>query len=424
MSNNKSICLFIFRRDLRNVDNNGLIHAYRDYDHVIPCFIYDKRQIGDKNKYKSNKAIEFMRKCVNDLDKNLPNFQIYTSTKAEDQVNALLKKNKNIKAVYLNKDYTQFSLTRDKAIMNVCAKHNVLFKPFDDQLLIRSMDRILTGSKKPYKVFTPFYNKAKSKTIDKPYLNGRKIAGNTLNEPRKEALKILKSFDYKYYKADRNYPVIDTSKLSRYLKFGVISVREAYKYSSKSNTFRQQLFWKDFWTYINFWYPDYKGNGDRPRKWNINKRWLDAWKFGKTGFPIVDAGMRQMLETGWMHNRVRMIVASFLSKDLLIDWREGEKWFSNRLVDIDMAVNRGNWMSTVGVGHSSLPYFRVFNPWTSTEKYDADCEYIKEWVPELRKVPPKDILKWHKCFGEYDVYYEPIVDHDVQRQKYLKSVKK
>lgn len=416
-------CLFVFRRDLRNVDNTGLKYAHTHFNNIKHCFIYDKRQIGNGNSYRSDKSIEFMRGCVNDLKRSLSNFNVYTASKAESAIENIIKKNKQITAVCVNTDYTQFSIKRDKAIAAICNKHDVKFISCDDQLLIGNVKSILTGSGSPYKVFTPFYNAAKK---HRPNNIDTKVFGKTMGNTSQRgiALKIAKTFKYGLYAKEHDFPGLDsTSHLSRYLKFGVISIREAYKYS-KSSTFTRQLYWKDFWTYINYWFPDYKGTNS-PKRWtsgNTKTNWLNAWKSGTTGFPIVDAGMRQLLKTGFMHNRVRMITASFLTKDLLIDWHEGEKWFSKQLIDIDMAVNKGNWMSIAGIGYSSLPYFRVFNPWTSTKKYDKDCIYIKTWIPELKNTPNNDILNWDITYSKYNTYFEPIINHEERRKIYLKTI--
>lgn len=398
--------LFIFRRDLRNIDNIGLIQAYKDYDKVIPCFIYDPRQVGSENKYRSKRAIEFMTSAVNHLAKSLSGFKIFNGL-PENIVKRYCRSNK-IDAVYVNKDYTDFSIKRDSEIQKICKQYNVLFCSFQDQLLIGSVRSIKSGSGSPYKKFTPFYNKAKNIRIKV----NKNIIGRKLRGPREDARHILLTFNFASYNND-NYC---TTKLSVYIKFGVISIREAWERGNSK--FRRQLLWRDFWTYINYWFPDeYKYAGI---KWNNSESDFKKWTDSKTGFPIIDAAMKQLRTEGFIHNRLRMIVASFLVKDLLIDWRKGEKWFSKQLRDIDMAVNRGNWMSTTGFGHSALPYFRVFNPWLSQRKWDPECEYIFKWIPELKSIPCEDIHKWNETFMNYHVYYAPIIDHDKQKKTFLK----
>lgn len=450
--------LFIFRRGLRLEDNTGLLAALEDSEIVVPIFIFDPNQVGSGNKYKSNNSIQFMVESLEDLDKSLrkrgSRLRFFYGL-PHDVVKKLLKHDKDIQAVYVNMDYTPYSTERDKKIAKVCKDLDVDFQQFEDYLLL-PVDTLKTKTGTPYKVFGAFYAAAQKKTVDTVYLNKHKnylssrikLQGETkksrfykanpdvwVRGGRAECLKILKRVVpvvAKGYKKDRDIPSIDTTLLSAYNKFGCCSIREVYeafvKASGKKGVLTKQLWWREFYTYIMYHFPYIKSGAFQEKfdklKWHHNTTWLRKWQEGKTGFPIVDAGMRQMNEIGWMHNRVRMIVASFLVKDLLINWRHGEKYFSQMLVDIDWSVNVGNWGTVAGVGASALPWFRVFNPWDQTKKYDPNCEYIKEWIPELRDVPAEDILKW------YDVYYpdvkypKPIVDHSVQKEKALKMYRK
>jgi deoxyribodipyrimidine photo-lyase len=230
----------------------------------------------------------------------------------------------------------------------------------------------------------------------------------------------------------KNYPRThndlshSTSELSAFIKFGCVSIREVYKTFRSKHDFIRQLFWRDFYANILYSFPYVLGSAMKKNynkvHWHHNSNWFKKWCDGETGYPVVDAGMRQMNQTGYMHNRARLIVSSFLVKTLLISWEEGEKYFAQKLVDYDPASNNGNWQWTAGSGADSQPYFRIFNPWEQGKNYDPNCEYIKKWVPELKDVPNKDILNWEDTHSEYkDVKYpKPIVDYKKQKEIALK----
>jgi deoxyribodipyrimidine photo-lyase len=261
------------------------------------------------------------------------------------------------------------------------------------------------------------------------YMKRILITENTnlmVNGGRINGLKQLKQSaqTQKHYPNTRNVFAVNTSQLSAYIKFGCVSVREVYRqfvhsFGIKSEIIRQ-LIWRDFYAHVLFGYPNYKSSLKSVR-WSNNERHFDLWCKGMTGFPIVDASMRQLNSTGWMHNRGRLVVSSFLVKTLLIDWKWGEQYFANKLVDYDVASNNGNWQWISGSGVDSMPYYRVFNPWTQSEKYDPDAEYIKKWIPELKDVDPKIIHKWdvHKNTGVKIDYPAPIVDFSTQYHKML-----
>ena len=226
---------------------------------------------------------------------------------------------------------------------------------------------------------------------------------------------------------------IETSFLSAYIKYGCISIREVFhsfrKKYSKHHEFIRQLIWRDFYMHILYHYPNSLGklnNNMNKIKWAKNEELLNAWKNGKTGFPLLDAGMKQMNETGFMHNRARMLVASMLSKIFYLNWREGEKYFAQKLVDYDVSSNSGNWQAVVGGGIYSMPWFRIMSPWAQSENHDSDALYIKKWLPELQDVSPKHIHKWYKYYKRYkDIDYpKPIVDYDKKRDEYIKNMKK
>ena len=445
----KMTSLFIFRRDLRLQDNTALIAALKNSEEVIPAFILTPEQLR-KNDYKSDNAVQFMLESLRELDWELKRqgSKLYFFEGLPGQVVEMLSSKVN--AVYLNKDYTPYSTIRDSKIDKVCKEKNMQFHAFQDCLLTEPHE-IFTGSGKPYTIYTPFYKKARGKKIRLPVNNDRKNYSKKsygekgieilkkyspkINESvfrrggRKEGLNLLTHVKkHKAYQKERDIPSIDgTTGLSAHNKFGTISIREFYHKVAdtlgKNHQLIMELFWRDFYTHIAFNFPYVFGKEHKEKyqklKWLYDKKKFHAWCKGKTGFPIVDAGMRQLNQTGWMHNRVRMIVASFLTKDLHIDWRWGEKYFAQKLVDYDPAVNNGSWQWAASTGSDAQPYFRIFNPWSQQKKFDPECKYIKKWIPELGKYNPKEIHQWQ---GD-DSYPSPIIDHDTERKKTLEIFK-
>ncbi|MCB0318226.1 MAG: deoxyribodipyrimidine photo-lyase [Bdellovibrionales bacterium] len=453
MTTNKKdygISLFIFRRDLRLDDNTALIEALTKSEQVIPCFIIDPRQVGESNKYKGEKLLQFMYESLVDLDEALSKHNkrlFYFYGEAEQVIEKLLKEIKP-GALFVNSDYTIFSQKRDAKIKSICETSKTDFVSLDDALLCPP-GSVLKDNKQAYTVYTPFYRKALSSVeIRKPKTNKftnfySKPIKSEISDPLKKikfkknnqqyvsggrttGLQLLKSLkNLGDYKDQRNFPAVSgTSKLSPHHKFGTISIRETYHYAKKhfgqDSTFISELYWRDFFSHIAFFNPHvFKGSFRKEYDnldWENDKRLFDFWCQGQTGFPIVDAGMRELLNSGFMHNRVRMIVASFLTKDLLISWRWGERWFAKHLLDYDPAVNNGNWQWAASTGCDAQPYFRIFNPWLQQKKFDPDCEYIKKWVPELRQFSAKQI---HGLLLEKNqmpaIYPCPIVDHDIRR---------
>lgn len=455
--------LFIFRRDLRLIDNTTLMEATKECEKVYPIFIFTPEQIN-KNSYKSSNAIQFMITSLEELDKELKSKKsgLTFFYGDNDKVITSLIKNENINAVYFNKDYTPYSLKRDKSIEKICKNKNVACISKHDVILIEDFNKVLTNDGNKYYFFTHFRNKAMKmdiRKVNKKYPKQlAKLTGKLsyeVNNPKKEFLKkkyymknkdirvkggrkearriLSKLKNFKKYSSERNNPNKPTTTLSAHNHFGTVSIREVY-YAvkdklGKKNPLLEQLFWRDFYYYLGDHYPKmYKGNPIPAKdkydniKWNYNSVWFKKWCNGETGFPIVDAGMREMNKTGFMHNRVRMIVSMFLCKELIIDWRKGEKYFSQKLVDIDRTQNVGNWMWSASTGADGQPWLRIFNPWTQGERADKNATYIKKWVPELKDVPSKDIHKWYKKYKDYTVDYpDPIVEHDVQRKKALKA---
>lgn len=447
--------LFIFRRDLRLEDNTGLNAVLEQSKIIIPCFIFDSRQIGIKNTYKSDNALAFMIESLYDLADHCSQKggRLYILNGQPDEVVSDLIKNVSIDAVFVNKDYTPFSIKRDEAIEKVCRSHEVAFNSYADALL-HEPERVTSASGTPYMLFTPFWKKSRTLAVERPTtlrvatkqfytgtLKGSqqlatiektlKLNPSPLREiigGHTKGITLLKRINsFTNYSEIRDIPALKTTHLSAHLKFGTISIREAF-YAiedtlSKDHPLSRQLYWRDFYTHIAYFSPFVFGQPMREKykkiKWNTSKHMFQRWCDGTTGFPIVDAGIRELNQTGYIHNRIRMIVASFLIKDLHINWLWGEKYFAQKLVDYDPAVNNGNWQWCASTGADAQPYFRIFNPWLQQKKFDPDCVYIKKWVPELKQVDTKVI---HSLFkGDHTIknYPMPIVEHEVEAKKSL-----
>lgn len=444
MSKKHDLSLFIFRRDLRLEDNNGLIAALESSRQVLPCFIFDPRQLNN-NPYLSKNALQFMLTSLVELDKELRKYGshlYFFLGHAENVVNQLLSELK-ISAVYLNRDYTKFSHDRDTAINRVCKSNDVIFRTYADCLLTEPED-ICSEKGTPYTVYTHFLKRASTLAVATPQANKyenyysaevQQESKNILQQilpaaewnreiylegGRSNALKIISTIEnFANYSKTRDMPAINsTTCLAPHHKFGTISIREIYhQVSAKigaSHTLIRQLYWRDFFSHIAWHFPHIFGHAFNRKyehlNWGNNDEHFKAWCHGATGYPIVDAGMRQLSTTGFMHNRVRMIVASFLVKDLHIDWRWGEQYFAQKLIDYDPAVNNGNWQWAASTGCDAQPYFRIFNPWIQGKKFDPECIYIKKWVPELRQYSIKEIQNLEKG-GVLPEYPRQIVIH-------------
>lgn len=432
-----STSLFIFRRDLRLHDNTALHEALWLSMRVIPCFIFDPRQI-EPHPYQSKPGLQFMLQSIDDLQQQLQSeggtLALYHA-RPEHVVKQLFEQ-QQIQAVFINRDYTPFSRRRDDELAIVCNQLGIALLAFPDTLLSEP-EQAMKNDKTPYKVFTAFYNNARQLPVALPQAlvkwNFLAIAsaftidqlGLAQVEPvikggRNQALAILDNLgDCADYQNTRDFPALDaTSKLSAHLKFGTCSIREAYWAISErlgtEHPLIRQLYWRDFFTHIAYHFPRVFGQAFLEKfaglHWDNNPDYFQAWCDGKTGFPIVDAGMRELNATGFMHNRVRMIAASFLVKDLGIDWRWGERYFAQHLVDYDPCVNNGNWQWAASTGCDAQPYFRIFNPWLQQLKFDRDCRYIYRWLPELQIFPPQTIHQWDKKHSVCG-YPAPIVDH-------------
>ena len=457
--------LFIFRRDYRITDNIGLSMLNSKCKNVYTMFVFTPEQVGKNNSFKSHNAIQFMIESLDHLAEEIKNAGGHLHCFYGDNVKIvdLCIKTWDIQCVCFNSDFTPYALDRDREIANLCKKRDVVCETAQDYYLYEP-GTVFNVSGNPYQKFTPYYNTVLHKKVELP-IKLRKmhlqrgsihsISNNTISledamrkftviNPdimvtggRSNGLNMLSNAvkNQKHYDKTHNELHKSTSLLSAYIKFGCISIREVYHAFYRNKELIRQLIWRDFYMNILYNYPYVL---EKPMKlnyakikWHSNQRLFNAWTTGNTGFPVVDAGMRQMNETGYMHNRARLITSSFLIKTLLIDWRHGEKYFATKLVDYDPASNNGNWQWNASTGADSQPYFRIFNPWLQSKEYDPDAEYIKRWIPELREVSAKDIHSWYKSFEKYKnlgagtgiKYNKPIVDYDQQKVAALQLYK-
>ncbi len=423
--------LFWFRRDLRLDDNAGLYYALKKGLPVLPIFIFDKT-ILDKLEIKKDGRVEFIHQAILNLNEQLKELgsSIKVFYSSPENVFKELVKEYTISAVYTNHDYEPYADERDTSIRDFLSKHKIEFKSYKDQCVFEK-NEVTKDDGKPYTVFTPYSRKWKLRLTDfhvKAYPNKKYFA--IFLKTKSFVIPSLKELGFETsglefpsttisksivtnYKEQRDFPAIKgTSKLSVHLRFGTVSIRALAKQAlSLNETWLNELIWRDFYMMILYHFPHAAKNSFKPQYdrivWRNNEHEFKAWCEGKTGFPIVDAGMRELNATGFMHNRVRMIVASFLVKDLLIDWRWGEAYFSQKLLDFDLSANNGGWQWAAGSGCDAAPYFRVFNPTEQTKKFDPKYEYIKTWVPEFNTPH----------------YVKPIVDHSAARLRVLSVYK-
>lgn len=420
--------IFWFRRDLRLEDNRGLWEALSN-DETLPIFIFDKNILSELPKDDSRVTFisELLEKIQKELKKEKKSLAVFYDE--PENVFAKLISENTIKAVYTNHDYEPYARTRDSEIKSFLKSKNIAFYTFKDQVIFEK-NEVVKEDGKPYVVYTPYSNKWKEnfkrKTIEL-YSSESKISqiaqhsypfltlaaiGFVKSSIRVEDFNISDTV-IENYKETRDFPSIDgTSHLSPHLRFGAVSIRKIVKTAlkHKKDTFLNELIWREFFMQILWHFPNTVTESFRAKydhiKWRNNEKEFQKWREGNTGYPIVDAGMRQLNATGTMHNRVRMIVASFLCKHLLIDWRWGEAYFAEKLLDYEQSSNIGNWQWAAGSGVDAAPYFRIFNPSEQVKKFDKDFKYIKKWVPEFQELS-----------------YVPIVDHKEARERCLKVYK-
>ncbi len=437
--------LFIFRRDLRLQDNTALNAALLASKQVIACFIFDPRQI-EGHAYQSTPGLQFMLESLADLRQQFAEHggELYLFNDLPERLIPQLQDDFGIEAVFVNRDYSPFSQQRDAAIAEQCQQFNLDFHSHAD-LLLSEPEQSLKSNGKPYQVFTAFHRQARQHPVALPnglapgklltsdYPSHKPQMLTQLKQPHQNHLpggrqaamtRLDKIANCRNYVKERDYPALAaTSELSAFLKFGCCSVREAFHsiqaQLEPDHPLLRQLYWRDFFTHIGFHFPHVFGHAFDRRldglRWRNGQEDFWAWANGQTGFPIVDAAMRELNKTGWMHNRLRMVVASFLVKDLHVSWRWGERYFAQRLLDYDPCVNNGNWQWAASTGCDAQPYFRIFNPWLQQQKFDPQCLYIKTWIPELQRFPVAVIHKWDKAPQTGD-YPAPIVDHALQSQ--------
>lgn len=453
---------------MRVVDNIALIKLSEKYNNkpILPVFVFDEKQANPKkNKYYSEKCFKFMLECLQDLESQIGKNIVYLSSD-----NDIFKLGIEIDAIGFNTDLTPYAKLRDQKLIEVCKKKSidVVTDNYIEYFLIPPV-----AMAKPSLKYGSFWNKYKDYKVPLPqntkvtfisdlktkmkyktpmdYIKNIKSKSESVlvHGGRKNALKILdtiKNKEYKDYESTRNDPNKPTTMMSAYLKFGCVSFREAYhsfKLSS-STTLIKELYWRAFYDQVAFFndkvlagqISDANANKSYYEKfdkivWKKDEKSFHLWKIGMTGFPLVDAGMRQMNASGFMHNRVRMVCASFLVKDLQIDWREGERYFASKLVDYHPSANSGGWTFVTGNGVDAQPYYRTFNPFLQSKKFDKDAMYIRKWVPELSKVDAKDIHKWSEImkskYGDSIKYPAPVFDHSSRasetKKLYMKFLK-
>ncbi|MBU5689982.1 MAG: deoxyribodipyrimidine photo-lyase [Candidatus Aenigmatarchaeota archaeon] len=438
------LCAHIFRRDLRIEDNTSLIYCLKNYKKVLPIFILDKNILKLRDKTNS---FSFMIDCLIDLNQNL-NSKSSKLYLFYDYPENVIKKliDIGVETISVNRDYTPYSKSRDEKIRQICIKNNVKFFQHPD-LLLNEPEDVVKDDGKPYTIFFHFLRKSKKLKVKYPEKNNfqnyfnenigeieisflNKFKGHTaIKGGRQNAIQLLKKSKYIKYKETRNFASKETTKLSPHNRFGTVSIREVY-YTFKENGDEQlinELYWRDFFIHIGYHFPHVFKSSFKEKyrniKWNDDKQKFKLWCEGKTGFPIVDAGMRELNQTGFMHNRVRMITSSFLVKVLGINWRLGERYFASKLIDYDPSVNNGNWQWIASTGCDSQPFFRVFNPWLQQRKFDPNCIYIKKWIPELFKYSSQQIHSIENNHLNDKNYPNPIVDYKDSVKKTLKIFK-
>ena len=421
---NENAVIFWFRRDLRLEDNTGLWQALSSGYKVIPVFIFDTEILGKLEP--DDPRVSFIFKSLNNINLKLKNVgsEIYfLHGTPEDSFKQLLSEF-NVKGVYVNSDYEPYAIRRDKEIHKILESKGIPLHSFKDQVIFEKSD-IVKDDGKPYTVYTPYSNRW-LKNFDVKLIAempSESLIGNLMKLPhilstsmesigfRKSEIPVrnpdLNESSIAKYNLTRDIPSLEgTSLAGPHLRFGTMSIREVMRKTFSINqVFTKELIWREFFMQILYHFPHVDGRSFRPEYdriiWMNNEEHFEKWCAGKTGFPLVDAGMRELFQTGYMHNRVRMVAANFLTRHLLTDWRWGEAWFASRLLDYELSSNNGNWQWSAGTGCDAAPYFRIFNPDLQVKKFDPELKYIKKWIPEL---------------GTND-YPSPIVDHSFARNR-------
>lgn len=425
------VTIFWFRRDLRLEDNVGLFHALESTNEVLPIFIFDSSILSQLEP--NDARVTFIHDLLSEIQSKLnakgKSLAVFHGKPME--IFKQLIANQTIHSVYTNHDYEPYARKRDKELNELFKTHQIAFKTCKDQVIFEK-NEVIKDDGTPYVVFTPYSKKWKERFKHNPLPH----------HPSEELLHRIQKHNYPFlqlaaigftestikvpvfnikpnlvdnYSETRNFPAISgTSLLAPHLRFGSVSIRKIIKeiVTSTNDTFLNELIWREFFMQILWHFPQTVNQSFRPKYdaivWENDETLFKKWCEGKTGYPFVDAGMRELNSTGHMHNRVRMIVASFLCKHLLIDWRWGEAYFATKLLDYEQSSNVGNWQWAAGSGVDAAPYFRIFNPTEQIKKFDKDLKYIKKWIPELNTT----------------LYPKPIVDHKQAREKCLTTYKK
>ena len=428
----EKIAVFWFRRDLRLEDNAGLFFALSENKNVLPIFIFDPEILESlpKNDARVQFIYSTLTKINNRLLEQKKSIQIFHDS--PNKVFHQLSEQFNINTVYTNHDYEPYALERDKTIASFLSSKNIEFKTYKDQVIFEKSE-IVKADGNPYLVYTPYKNKWKTvfRSQKLNYYPSETLIENIYGVNNNQHLSLqelgfknntIKVLDYEAtpsliegYEDTRNFPAIEngTSKLGPHLRFGTVSIRKMIEkaIAQKNEIFWSELIWREFFMQILWHFPHTQHKAFKPKYdviiWRNNEQEFELWKQGKTGFPLVDAGMRELNKTGYMHNRVRMLVGSFLCKHLLIDWRWGEAYFTEKLLDYDMSSNIGNWQWVAGTGVDATPYFRIFNPTTQIQKFDKEHKYINKWVTDLNEL----------------TYPQPMIDHKFARERCLETYK-
>ena len=426
-----SIALFWFRRDLRLDDNVGLYHAIKNETKLLPIFIFDSDILNRLPK--EDARVCFLYQQIEELNQQLAEsnnkIHVYYG-KPLDIFRKILSANA-VHAVYTNRDYEPYSTQRDAEIKALLSENDVTFSTFKDHVIFEQ-DEVVKSDGTPYRVYTPYSRVWLDKFDRQKHLKSHRIEDfeklTTLADHNNPSLTDIGFTTSKItapqyntsdeiidqYEARRNTPAVEgTSKVGVHLRFGTLSIRKAVAKAleSTNQTFLKELIWREFFMQILWHFPHTENKSFKPQydriEWRNNPEEFKRWCDGETGYPFVDAGMRELNETGFMHNRVRMLVGSFLCKHLLIDWRLGEAYFAEKLLDYEMASNVGNWQWVAGCGVDAAPYFRIFNPTEQIKKFDKDHAYIKKWVPDYQT----------------SSYAKQIVDHKMARERCLETYK-
>lgn len=427
-----TINIFWFRRDLRLDDNCGLFHALKSEKKVVPIFIFDEEILSKLPK--DDSRVSFIHQELENINNQLKKVGSSLSVFHSKPIDVYKKLSETyiIDTVFTNHDYEPYAIKRDLEIKEFLTSKKIDFKTYKDQVIFER-NEIVKKDGTPYKVYTPYSKKWLEafqfkgiqffpseenleyfiKNKNNPFLTLQEI-GFTKSHIKVASYKVNSQL-IDTYEETRNFPAKNsTSKLGTHLRFGTVSIRKMVDKASKSNniTFLKELIWREFFMQIFWHFPHTAKDSFKPKYdriiWRNNQKEFEAWRKGKTGYPLVDAGIRELNQTGFMHNRVRMLVGSFLCKHLLIDWRLGEAYFAEKLHDYEQSSNIGNWQWVAGTGVDAAPYFRIFNPTTQIQKFDKQLQYIKKWVPEFQEL----------------TYPTPIVEHKFARERCLETYKK